>query len=880
MGTALKSVFLNVARRNMCQLIVTVTVVKMAAVSTMADDGPKFESDVRPILKTHCWQCHGEESELEASLDLRLARFIKSGGDSGSAVSAQDHEGSLIWQRVVSGEMPPGPKRLSAAEIQVIANWIDSGAKTLRPEPESILNEGHFTEEERKHWSFQPIRRPEIPDVEEWQGIKTPVDSFIKSRLEDAEVSFSMVADKETLIRRLSINLRGLPPSPEEIDIFVSDTHPLAYERLVDRWLASPSYGERWGRHWLDAVGYADSDGVTKRDNERAWAFKYRDYVVNAFNSNKPWDEFIIEQLAGDELVPQPYTDLSLDDAQRLIATGFLRMSPDGTSGDVLDQELARNQTIAEVIKVVSTSLLGLSVGCAQCHSHRYDAITHTDYYQIRALFEPGYNWKEWRSPSSRLISQWSAETAALDQSIQQEVAELTSHRDTELDDAAERVVQDKIASLPEDIREAARVARATPEGERTDEQKKLIEDNAFLKVNGRSLQEIDGGAKNQVLEKWDPQIAEANGRRPPRDYLMPLTEVPGTIPVTFRFNRGDHKQPLEEVLPGGLSVLAPDDFEIPLNNAELQTSGRRLAFARYLTSGKHPLVARVIVNRIWMHHFGVGLVATPGDFGTQGELPSHPKLLDWLASEFMQSGWDLKHLHRLILCSRTFQQSAVRTERLQNIDPENRLLGRMSVRRIESEVLRDSLLMLSGQLVNPMFGPAAPVSLDNVGQRVIVSRNQYDPSGRLLRNVEAVGEAAFRRTLYVQVRRSLPLGVLEPFDLPTLNPNCTKRTSSNNSPQSLLMLNDPFVIAQVNGIARRIMVEVGDRSDAQVNRAWQLVIGRLPTEAQRDSALSFLEDIESEIGGVEADAQDTRQKALTQLCQALVASNAFLYVE
>ena len=840
-----------------------------------------FEEDVRPILKAHCWQCHGEEAELKGGFDTRLARFILRGGDSGTAVSKSGHKDSLIWQRIASGEMPPGPKRLSPEDTAMIAAWIDAGAGTLREEPESLAHEGHFTEEDRSHWSFQPVVRPAFPPIKGGSFIQSPIDMFILARLEAEGLSFSPMADKATLIRRLYINLLGLPPSPEAIERFLREDHPESYARLVEQLLTSPTYGERWARHWLDVAGYADSDGVTKRDTVRAWAFKYRDYVIDALNENKPWDEFLVEQLAGDELVSRPYRDLDSSEAQKLIATGFLRMSPDGTSGDVLDQELARNQAVAEVIKSVSTSLLGLSVGCAQCHSHRYDAISHTDYYRMRALFEPAYNWKDWRSPGARLISQWSAATEAEDTALQQEASALTENRDKELDEVAESIVQKRILELPEDIQEAARAARSTPADERTAEQSKIIEDHAFLKVTGASLQEIDGGAKNEIVEKWDPKIAEVNSRRPPRDYLMPLTEVAGSVPVTFLFNRGDHKQPQKEVLPGGLSIIAPPELNIPVDDPELPSTGRRLAYARYLTNGSHPLVARVLVNRIWMHHFGSALVSTPGDFGTQGERPSHPELLDWLAAEFVDSGWDLKHLHRLILCSTVYQQTAVRSDLLQRVDPENQLLGRMSVRRLESEVLRDSLLSLSGQLQQKMGGPAAPVSLDNVGQRVVVSRTQYDPSGRLLRDVESVGEDKYRRTIYIQVRRSLPLGILVPFDIPTLNPNCTKRTVSNNAPQSLQMMNDPFVIEQVNAIAARLIDEVGDDIPGQIARAWRLIIGKSPSKFQMENAIAFLSDLEFELRSEgDDDAPTTHQKALAQLCQALVASNGFLYVE
>ena len=850
-----------------------------SVVPATAETDVRFETAVRPILKTHCWQCHGEENPVKGGLDARLARWLRQGGDSGPAVVPHKPQESLLIERVATGEMPPGSKTLTPRELATLRQWIEQGAKTLRPEPEGIAREA-LTPEEEGHWSFQPIVRGTLPELDSAAQPTSPIDVFLLKRLEANEMDFSGRAGRETLIRRVSIGLLGLPPTPDQIAMFLADRSPAAFESLVDRMLASPYYGERWARHWLDVVGYADSDGVTKADSVRAWAFKYRDYVVRALNRNQPWNDFLVEQLAGDELVAPPYRDLTLVQARRLIATGYLRMSPDGTDGPVIDQDLARNQTVAEVIKVVTTSLLGLSVGCAQCHPHRYDPISHRDYYRIRALFEPAYDWKAWRGPGGRLISQWSAETRQRAEAIDRAVKKLTAQRDRELDAAADRVVSGRIAKLPKGVQQAARLARVTPPADRTEEQKALIETHAFLKVDGRSLQEIDGGAKAKVLEKWDPEIAAATAKRPARDQLMPLTEMPGHVPATYLFRRGDHKQPAEAIPPGELSVLSPDGFVINFNDPGSVTTGRRLSYARHLTNGQHPLVARVLINRFWMHHFGKGIVATPSEFGLRGDPPSHPELLDWLASEFMASGWDLKHIHRLLLNSTAYGQRAVRTTATESVDPDNRLLGRMSVRRIESEVLRDSLLFVSGRLVDKAYGPSVPVSLDNVGQRVIVSRTQYDPSGRLLRNVASVGGEAYRRTIYIQVRRSLPLGVLVPFDLPGLDPNCAKRTISNNAPQSLQMMNSPFVLEQVDRFAARVRRQAGNDVARQITLAWVMALGRQPMDDELETARVFLEEQTTLLKNAQSGGNSSRGTALANLCQALVGSNGFLYVE
>ena len=840
-----------------------------------------FERDVRPILKAHCWQCHGEETELKGGLDTRLARFLKKGGESGAAIVPGRHGGSLLYERVASGEMPPGPKRLSPKDIAVIARWIDSGARTLRPEPQSVPRDGSFTAEEKAHWAFQPIKRSSPPRVVRSLSVRSPIDAFLLAKLESQGLGFGPAADRHTLIRRLTFDLHGLPPTPEAVSQFLADENENAYDRLVERLLASPAYGERWARHWLDVAGYADSDGVNKIDRVRSWAWKYRDYVIRSLNANKPWDEFLVEQIAGDELLRPPYTDLTPAQSQLLIATGFLRMAPDGTEGSVPEPDVARNQVIAEVIKVASTSLLGLSVGCAQCHSHRYDPITHTDYYRMRAVFEPAYDWKNWRGPGGRLVSQWTRETRERAAEVDREVARLKKMHTVELDAAADKVIEERvIQKLPEALREKARVARKTPEDKRTEEQKALIEKHPFLKIKGIWLQEIDGAPKAVIDKKWQPIIDAVAAKRPPRDLLMCLSEIPGKVPKTFLFARGDFKQPRDEVAPGELGILNADGIEIPSNNPDLPTTGRRLAWARHLTTGRHPLVGRVLVNRFWMHHFGTGLVATPSDFGFQGEPPSHPKLLDWLASEFMTSGWDLKHLHRLILTSAAYRQTAKRREDLEAVDPDNRLLGRWSVRRLETEAVRDSLLALSGQLSTRMHGSPSPVSLDSVGQRVIISTNQYDPSGRLLRNVKALGEEMVRRTIYVQVRRSMPLGVLVPFDPPLMRPNCERRTTSTDSTQSLMMLNDPFVVAQVGGLATRVAREAGEDPGARFRHAWQLVYGRPPGAEEVRVGLEFLAVQESAVRKETPNHDSPDTVALGHLCHALVCSSSFLYVD
>jgi hypothetical protein len=857
----------------------------LASPAANGDDATlSFERDIRPILKAHCWHCHGEEPELQGGLDLRLARFLKKGGETGSSLVAGDHAASLLFQRIASGEMPPGEVKLPAEDLNRIARWIDAGATTLREEPESLPIGDVFAEEDRAHWSFQPIQRPAVPAISDLLS-RTAIDQFIAKSLQAHNLSMSPEADRATQIRRLSFDLLGLPPTPEAVSAFVADERPDAYERLVDEMLDSPAYGERWARHWLDVVGYADSNGYTQDDGERLWAYKYRDYVIRSLNTDKAWNQFIVEQLAGDELVPPPLTNLSAEQVEYLVATGYLRMGPDGTGDGSVDQNVARNDVVAETVKIVSSSLLGLTVGCAQCHAHRYDPISHADYHRIRAVFEPAYDWKNWRAPNGRLVSAWSDETRKAVAEADAEIKAVSDARTAALDVIVNETLERELAKLPADIQPAARAAREAAEKDRTDEQKGLIKEYPFLNVNRGTVYLYQPDRLTGFNKEWDAKQEEAKAKRPADDLIQCLTEVPGKVPETHLFFRGDFNQPRDVVLPGELSIINRSNLELPADDPAVPTSGRRLNYARHLTSGEHPLVGRVLVNRIWLHHFGRGIVATPGDFGVLGEQPSHPELLDWLASEFIRTDWSLKKLQRLIVTSHVYRQSSRHRAELDAVDPENRLLGRMSVRRLEAEVIRDSLLAVSGRLSDKQFGRPTPVAPDEVGQ-VIVAADTRDSAGRPSNTVIPLGEDEFRRSLYVQVRRSMPLGVLEPFDMPTLAPNCEIRSRSTVAPQSLLMMNNEFVVAQAEAMAARVRQSTSDDA-AAFSRAWFLALGREPTAEEQQDGVAFLAE-QAALFQANPPPTDAKTKtpanpadlALATLCQALISSNGFLYVD
>ncbi len=883
---------MSVSKFNMaCRLLLVLAFAGLMPAGAVAERKRTFEADVRPIFKSHCFHCHGEESKTEGNLDVRLARLLVAGGDSGPAIVLGKSGTSFLIERLENGEMPPGEKKLSAAELRVIKEWIDQGARTARPEPANA-DQLEFTEEERAFWSFQPVVSPPVPKVKSVNRVRTPVDAFVLERLERKGFGFSPDADKRTLIRRAYFDLLGLPPSPEDVDAFLADEGPDAWSRLLDQLLASDHYGERWARHWLDVAGYADSDGYSEKDRVRESAYKYRDYVIRSFNADKPFDQFLVEQLAGDELVQLPYRDLSEADKDRLTATGFLRNGPDGTSDRSVNQDVARNEVVADTINIVSSSLLGLSVGCARCHNHRFDPITHIDYHRMRAIFEPAFDWKNWRSPEERRLSLWSDVQRQLSEKISAELKQASDERQAQIKRHLAEALEIGIAKLPADVQAKADIIRDAvlnrTRKNRTPEQIAILKKYFALDVYIGTLSQLYPDRYQKELKEYNKRVAKIKARRPKENFVRTLSEVPDKVPVTYLFRRGSHTQPAEEVLPGGLSVLTRGDQSVvPANDPKLETTGRRLAYARHLTNGAHPLTGRVLVNRIWMHHFGHGIVGTPSDFGSQGDRPTHPELLDWLADHFVANGWRLKEFHKLLMMSTVYRQKSVRTEALDEVDPDNRLLGRMNLRRLDAETIRDTVLTVSGNLNATHYGPPMRVTANGVGQ-VVIGTPKNDREGRV---IALKGNAAFRRSIYVQARRTLKLDMLKAFDSPTMTPNCEQRNSSTVAGQSLLFMNNEELLKQSEIFAERVVKDVGDDPSAQLRRAWRLAIASEPTAAQMKQNFAF-HAVQKKLAAHKASemtpeevkkipfAKHPEKQALAIFCQFLLSNNAFLYVD
>ena len=853
-------------------------------------DVPRFETHVRLILKTHCFQCHGEEQEVSGGLDLRLVRLLKQGGESGEAIVPGKPDESLLMRRIYDGEMPPDEsKQLSKADAKLIHDWIAAGAQTVRPEPESLDDSMLITEEERSHWSFQPIRMPAVPEVTDQSMVSNPIDAFLLARLEAEGFRFSQAATAEKRIRRAYLDLLGLPPTPQAVEAFVAasaQNATKAWAELIDQLLQSPHYGERWARHWLDVAGYSDSEGYTDDDTERPHAWRYRDYVIQSFNEDKPYNEFITEQLAGDEMISSPGNNLSSADAQLLTATGFLRMAPDGTGGTVPDKPLARNDTIADTLRIVTSSLMGMTVGCAQCHDHRYDPISQADYYRMRAIFEPAFDCEQWKTPTQRRISLYTDEDRKLAADVEANAKKLDAEHNAKRTEYINATFEKQLLKLPADIHELARTAHATTAKERSAEQNAILKKHPSLNVTAGSLYLYDKKAADE-LEKMAAAAKKLRTTKPKENFVRALLESPGRLPTTRLFYRGDHEQPKQELAPAGLTVvsLTSDVEPIPSNSPDLPTSGRRLAFAKRLTDPDHPLTARVLVNRIWRHHFGRGLVETPSDFGVLGQKPTHPALLDWLAAEFISSGWSVKHLHRLILNSTAWQQAIRSDERLEAADPDNELYGGARLVRMDAEVIRDCILSIAGKLNTEAFGPPVPVMADLVGRFVIGKENLN--AGRPGAVIDMKGEQ-FRRSIYIQVRRSRPLSVLDTFDRPVMSPNCDIRRPSTSSTQSLLMMNSDLLLEYSRHLADRLETESPGEPKTQIQNAWKLVYSRSATESEIDAAEHFIQQQTAALSDNSAykpnqknpPSRTASQDAMAILCQMLLSSNEFLYLD
>jgi hypothetical protein len=708
-----------------------------------------FNRDIRPILSNNCYQCHGPDEE-ERKADLRLDTFAGATADLGgsAAIVPGKPTASLLIERITTAnpgeQMPPRKtgKTLTSKEIDLLTRWIQTGAKYDR------------------HWSHVKPIRPPLPKIAHHQAaIKNPIDAFLLARLEREGLKPSPEADRFALIRRVSLDLTGLPPTPEEVEAFVQDQSPEAYEKLVDRLLASPRYGEHWARMWLDLARYADSAGYADDPPRTIW--KYRDYVIQSFNANKPFDQFTIEQLAGD-LLPNPTEE-------QLVATAFHRNTLTNNEGGTNDEEF-RNVAVVDRVNTTLTVWMGTSIACAQCHTHKYDPLSQKEYFELFAFFN---------------------NTADADRADESPVLEIGVTPDM----TAKRIAAEQRLAVVE------RAAKFQPA---------LIE--TALKAQADQLRKTIAELKPETTV---PIMRELIGdqRRKTR--------------IQFRGNFEDLGEEVHENVPAIFHPLPPD---APRN---------RLTLAQWLVDENNPLTARVVANRYWEQIFGIGLVRTSEEFGIQGELPTHPELLDWLATELIRLQWDLKAFLKLLVTSAAYQQSSQMTPELLERDPENLLLARGPRLRLTAEMVRDQALAVSGLLSKKMFGPSVKPPQPVFGLNAAFGRSMdWQPSS---------GEDRYRRGLYTEWRRTNPYPSMTTFDAPNRDVCTVRRTRTNTPLQALVTLNDPVYVEAAQALARRIAAASGGPAD-QAKYGVFLCLSRPATEGEITRLLALYDEVKGEL--------------------------------
>lgn len=751
-----------------------------------------FEMKIRPVLVEKCFRCHGGNKQ-ESGLRLDSRAFTMKGGDSGAAVVPGKPQDSLLVEAVKyeSFEMPPSGK-LPDEQIAALETWVRMGAPW--PAGGVVHPVSKITEEDRAHWAFQPVTSPPIPKANNEAWCRTEIDRFILQRLEQEGMSPALEADSFALVRRAYFNLIGLPPTPKEIDAYLADDSPDKYERMIDRLLDDPRYGEKWARHWLDLVRYAESDGW-RQDAFRPEAYKYRDYVIRSFNEDKPYDQFVMEQIAGDEIDP--------GNPDVIAATAFLRHGI--YEYNQRDVETQWNNILNEITDVTSDVFLGLGMACARCHDHKFDPIPREDYYRLRAFFEP-LLWREdqpladveARIAYQRQLAAWKEATADIRRQLDEiERPALFQTAGGQGFSKFAPHLQTLMVKRPEERTPYEHQIAMLSARQLTFDPKKIPERlQDERKANSERL-------KKELAKFDDLKPAPLPARK------FAVSDVGAVAPPTRI--PGDRSE--RDIEPGFISVLdAPAPVVSP--PAALKSTGRRTALAKWLADPDNPLTTRVIVNRIWQYHFGTGLVATPSDFGRLGELPTHPQLLDWLAHRFVADGWSFKKLHRLIMTSATYRQTTFRRapEVARKVDPENRLLWRMNSRRLDAEQIRDAMLYVSGGLDLRMGGPS-------------------------------VAASSPRRSIYVKVIRNTRYPLFDLFDMSDGLGSSGERNVTTTPTQALLMINGAFVLARAEAMADRL-TRLNTSEDRQlVTTAFRAAYGREPTGGEIETAITFLRE-------------------------------------
>jgi hypothetical protein len=843
-----------------------------------------FETKIRPVLVERCYACHSSQGEkIRGGLVLETRAGVLRGGDDGMVVVPGEPNASLLIKAIrytdAKLKMPPKAEhRLSPERVADFEKWVEMGV----PDPRVDAAGGRgahasavFTAAEKSLWSLQPVRSATPPAADEPALVNNPIDAFIVAALKAKHLEPSPVADKTTLLRRVCLDLTGLPPTPQEVEAFVADTSPEAFTRVVDRLLASPHYGERWGRHWLDLARFAESDGF-KDDAVRPNAWRYRDYVIKSFNDDKPYDRFVKEQIAGDELWP--------DNADARVATAFNRHYPEEWNARNLMQR--RQETLNDITDTAGAVFSGLTFACARCHDHKYDPIRQVDYYRLQAFFAntaPADNVPllppEKLAEHRRRLAEWEEKT----RDIRDEMAKLEEPK-------RQAAIKEYFDKYPPEIQAILN----KPKAERTPFERMMAARAgqyldptswAFVGRPEKILDSMPAEPKRRWFElkaRLDQLSEQFHPGELPQS--LGMADLSPEAPPVFLLNRGNYDAPREKVEPGFLSVLDPAPAQVIPTSAGSESpgsTGRRTALANLIADPNNPLTARVMVNRIWQYHFGRGIVGTPSDFGTQGERPTHPELLDWLAGEFVRQGWSMKAMHRLVVTSRTYQQASTHRPAAAAEDPDDKLLWRFPRQRLEAEVIRDSALAVAGLLNTQVYGPSIfpelPKGAANRGGNWKVSEKESD------RN---------RRSVYVFVRRNNRYPLFEAFDAPDTLESCSRRNMTTTPLQALTMMNNELVVGWAQAFAGRVIKECGQTGDrdAWVTHAFRLAYGRKPDDSERLTVNAFFENHRALLAQRQAAGEKlaTPQPAgsvspvdgavLVDLCHTLLNANEFVY--
>jgi mono/diheme cytochrome c family protein len=826
-------------------LVLGVSPVPLLAAETTESAGEDathwFTDRVLPILQKHCFECHaGEEYSGGFQLDTR-SRLI-AGGDSGAVVDMQDAEASLLLEavRYESYEMPPRGK-LPDEQIAILEKWVAAGA----PYPDSMIGEveaqrpadpgAEITAADRRFWSFQPLSDPVPPTPIDPAWCANPIDAFIAQRREDADLPANPDASPAALIRRLHYDLTGLPPSLELVEAFTADPSPQHYRQIVDSLLASPQYGERWGRHWLDLVRYAETNSY-ERDGAKPEVWRYRDYVIESFNEGKPFDQFAQEQIAGDEMEYWP---------ERLIATGYYRLGI--WDDEPVDRKQALYDDLDDIVSTTSRVFLGLTVDCARCHDHKIDPIGQADYYQMLAFFSGlnrfgvrGFDSIEQNSLRPLVPPAESREYLAAVDAYRKEIGNLNR----KIDAFEKKLKPDLVAVEKEEFRhEMNRVPLARMRAGELFTADEVDRYEAWL-------------TRRRKVEREKPQeLARA----------LCVTEVGSEARQAYVLTRGSPHAEAEPVEPAFPEVLGggPARYE-PARGGE--TSGRRTALAEWIADPQEqPLTARVTANRLWQYHFGRGLVRTPNDFGFQGSPPTHPELLDFLASRLVEHGWHLKPLHRLMVLSRTYRMSALARDDALAVDPANDFFWRFNPRRLSAEVIRDSMLAVAGKLNLERGGPSMyPLIPDEV------LAGQSRPGSGWEKSSPA--ERA-QRSIYIHIKRSLRVPLLASFDAADTDNTCPVRFATTQPTQALGLLNGQFVRRVADAMAADVRRAAGEAVPALVTESLRRIAQREPTAEEVAQGVALMERLMTEHG-------EDRETALQLFCLLSLNLNEFVFVD